>query len=341
MDILIVAVTVIVVAIPGRELLCSPKRRDMLTIVAEGLPLAVTLALAFATGRMLKENNLVRLLRACETMGNATVICSDKTGTLTQNKMSVVVGFFSSLESFGRLPSDTSAESSSVPILEMVGRYSDRFRELLLHSLALNTTAFEEEREGKKEFVGNKTEIALLELAAQHLDMSLSDIQDSNHVEHVYPFDSSRKAMAVVYRTEGGYRFLVKGAPELLLTASTRITIPGPSDEKGLATAPISEDDRNRISTRIDSFARASLRTIGMAYRDFPSWPPSSKTAHPGFAEIFEDMAWIGAFGIHDPLRPEVSEAIRKCHSAGVQVKMVTGECRPLHPLPWVGLEQY
>ncbi|CEL11039.1 Putative Calcium ion P-type ATPase (Eurofung) [Aspergillus calidoustus] len=308
MDILIVAVTVIVVAIP------------------EGLPLAVTLALAFATGRMLKENNLVRLLRACETMGNATVICSDKTGTLTQNKMSVVVGFFSSLESFGRLPSDTSAESSSVSISEMMGRFSSEFRELLLHTLALNTTAFEEEREGKKNFVGNKTEIALLQLAAQHLNMNLSDIQDSNHIEHVYPFDSSRKAMAVVYRTESGYRFLVKGAPELLLTASARITLPGPSDEKGIATAPISEDERNRILNRIDLFARASLRTIGMAYRDFPSWPPSSKTAHPGFAEIFENMTWIGAFGIHDPLRPEVSEAIQKCHSAGVQVKMVTGD---------------
>ncbi|KAL2809830.1 hypothetical protein BJX63DRAFT_403906 [Aspergillus granulosus] len=308
MDILIVAVTVIVVAIP------------------EGLPLAVTLALAFATGRMLKENNLVRLLRACETMGNATVICSDKTGTLTQNKMSVVVGFFGALESFGRLPSDTSAESSSIPISDTVGRFSSQFRELLLHSFALNTTAFEEERDGTKEFVGNKTEIALLQIAAQHLELNLPAMQNDHHIEHVYPFDSSRKAMAVVYRTESGYRFLVKGAPELLLTASTRITLPGPTNEMGIATAPISENDRHQISNRIDSFARESLRTIGMAYRDFPSWPPSPKTGQPGFVEIFEDMTWIGAFGIHDPLRPEVIQAIEKCHSAGVQVKMVTGD---------------
>ncbi|KAL3459224.1 hypothetical protein BJX64DRAFT_206893 [Aspergillus heterothallicus] len=308
MDILIVAVTVIVVAIP------------------EGLPLAVTLALAFATGRMLKENNLVRLLRACETMGNATVICSDKTGTLTQNKMSVVVGFFSSLETFGRLPSDTSAESSTTSIKEMMGNFSSQFKELVLHSLALNTTAFEEEREGNKHFVGNKTEIALLQLAAQRLDMNFADIQDNIHVEHVYPFDSSRKAMAVVYRTEGGYRLLVKGAPELLLTASTRITQAGGLNEKGIATATISDDDRHKISTRIDSFARSSLRTIGMAYKDFPSWPPCPKAGHPGFAEIFDDMTWIGAFGIHDPLRPEVAGAIQKCHSAGVQVKMVTGD---------------
>ncbi|KAL2819842.1 hypothetical protein BDW59DRAFT_181569 [Aspergillus cavernicola] len=306
MDILIVAVTVIVVAIP------------------EGLPLAVTLALAFATGRMLKENNLVRLLRACETMGNATVICSDKTGTLTQNKMSVVVGFFSALESFGQLPSDT-APDSPVLISGMLQRFPTQFTELLVHSLALNTTAFEESREARREFVGNKTEIALLQLASQHLEMNLSQTQEANQIDHVYPFDSSRKAMAVVYRLPDGYRFLVKGAPELLLTASTQMVLPGPSNETGIATGHISNADRGSISREIDAYARASLRTIGIAYRDFPTWPPTSNRP-PSFEEIFEDMTWIGAFGIHDPLRPEVGEAIRHCHSAGVQVKMVTGD---------------
>ncbi|KAL4783913.1 hypothetical protein BJX76DRAFT_328853 [Aspergillus varians] len=312
MDILIVAVTVIVVAIP------------------EGLPLAVTLALAFATSRMLKENNLVRLLRACETMGNATVICSDKTGTLTQNKMSVVVGFFSAMDSFGKLPSEISSSDPavSISISEMVSRFPSRFKELLLHSLALNTTAFEERREGaKRDFVGNKTEIALLQLADQHLDMEFSEIQTGNRVEHVYPFDSSRKAMAVVYRlpTGCGYRFLVKGAPELLLGAATQIVRPGLESESEIVTGQISADDRRSISSRIDEYARASLRTIGIVYRDFPVWPPTSHTQQLSFSELFEDMIWIGAFGIHDPLRPEVTDAIRNCHSAGVQVKMVTG----------------
>ncbi|KAL4878209.1 hypothetical protein BJY04DRAFT_221359 [Aspergillus karnatakaensis] len=314
MDILIVAVTVIVVAIP------------------EGLPLAVTLALAFATTQMLKENNLVRLLRACETMGNATVICSDKTGTLTQNKMSVVVGFFSSLESFGELPSDITEESRKVSMSDMLSRFPGDIKELLLHSLALNTTAFEEQREGKKEFVGNKTEIALLQLAKEDLGMDLLGIQGEHGIEHVYPFDSSRKAMAVVYRVATGYRFLVKGAPELLLSSSTTIIKPDGSrsqtteKEPVIFTDQITSEARRIIADRIDSYARASLRTIGLAYRDFPSWPPTPQTGQPRFTDIFEDMTWIGAFGIHDPLRPEVSEAIRKCHTAGVQVKMVTGD---------------
>ncbi|KAL4923066.1 putative calcium transporting ATPase (Pmc1) [Aspergillus undulatus] len=308
MDILIVAVTVIVVAIP------------------EGLPLAVTLALAFATAKMLKENNLVRLLRACETMGNATVICSDKTGTLTQNKMSVVVGFFGAGDSFGKLPSDTS-DSEPVVISDAVRKFPVTFKDLVLHSLALNTTAFEEERQGKKEFVGNKTEIALLQLAKQQLDLNLSDVQSANQVEHVYPFDSIRKSMAVVYRTDKGYRFLVKGAPELLLRESTRIVQSGSGSEteKEAVSDQISDDDRHSISNRIDSYARGSLRTIGIAYRDFTTWPPTSKS-QPSFNEVFNEMTWIGVFGIHDPLRPEVAEAIKNCHSAGVQVKMVTGD---------------
>ncbi|KAL4971784.1 hypothetical protein BDW66DRAFT_164724 [Aspergillus desertorum] len=305
MDILIVAVTVIVVAIP------------------EGLPLAVTLALAFATARMLKENNLVRLLRACETMGNATVICSDKTGTLTQNKMSVVAGFFSAGESFGKLPSETSA-APSMTVSDVLERFAPAFRGLLLHSLALNTTAFEENHGLGKDFVGNKTEIALLQLASHHLGMDLSQIKAETHVEHVYPFDSSRKAMAVVYRLPTGYRCLVKGAPEILLQAATQIVLPVSTTEQ-IVTARISDDDRYLISNRISSYARASLRTMGIAYRDFCKWPPNTKKP-PSFSELLEEMTWIGAFGIHDPLRPEVAEAIQNCHSAGVRVKMVTGD---------------
>ncbi|KAL4909591.1 hypothetical protein BDW74DRAFT_146831 [Aspergillus multicolor] len=322
MDILIVAVTVIVVAIP------------------EGLPLAVTLALSFATARMLKENNLVRLLRACETMGNATVICSDKTGTLTQNKMSVVAGFLGPGDSFGSLPSDTSPSDVCGPagrtrMSDTLERYPIAFKELLVNSLTLNTTAFEGKDVGDGQgqgrvFEGNKTEIALLELLSDQklLHMDLAQIQAANHIEHVYPFDSSRKAMAVVYRVPGTttHRLLVKGAPELLLAAAAQ-TVQQKSNETGVFEAQISDDDRERISGMIDSYARASLRTIGIAYRDLSAWRPKTNTKTlPSFGEVLEDITWIGAFGIHDPLRPEVAEAIRTCHSAGVQVKMVTGD---------------
>ncbi|PYI00549.1 calcium transporting ATPase [Aspergillus sclerotiicarbonarius CBS 121057] len=315
MDILIVAVTVIVVAIP------------------EGLPLAVTLALAFATTRMLKENNLVRLLRSCETMGNATVICSDKTGTLTQNQMTAVVGFFGSQESFGHLPSDDDGQSSlASTVLETLSRFPGSFRGLLIRSIALNCTAFEEEQENGKQFIGNKTEVALLRFAREYLGMSdLSEEKANADIEHVYPFESARKSMGIVYRTDsGGSRLLVKGAAELLLDLSTQMVATGHTEGTHITTEPISEDARNAILRSINNHARHSLRTIGIAYKDLPGCPSGNSAYHekglPRYEELLHDMTWIGAFGIHDPLRPEVLGAIKKCHSAGVQVKMVTGD---------------
>ncbi|GAQ05475.1 calcium-transporting ATPase 2 [Aspergillus lentulus] len=313
MDILIVTVTVIVVAIP------------------EGLPLAVTLALAFATARMLKENNLVRQLRACETMGNATVICSDKTGTLTQNRMTVVAGFLSTSESFGQLPLENASRPQHDAISGVTQRYPGALKALLVKSLVVNSTAFEEQRENERVLVGNNTEIALLRFAQTALDVrDVSTERERTKVEQVYPFDSARKAMAVVYRLGTGHRLLVKGAAEVVLGACTESAIPGLSDETSLARAQISREDRRTIHDQINTFARASLRTIAIAYRELPGWnfgqAGDNEKGSLDFDALFNNLTWIGAFGIHDPLRPEVPEAIRKCHAAGVQVKMVTGD---------------
>ncbi|KAE8150327.1 hypothetical protein BDV25DRAFT_113401 [Aspergillus avenaceus] len=314
MDILIVAVTVIVVAIP------------------EGLPLAVTLALAFATTRMLKENNLVRVLRACETMGNATVICSDKTGTLTQNKMTVVMGFFGCREQFDHVPNDEIMGPAPPLITKVIDRFPTVFKDLLRESLALNSTAFEEEQDGGPEFVGSKTEIALLRLAKDYLQMGDLTVERANaHIEHIFPFDSSRKAMGVVYRAgPTGYRLLVKGAAEVILGVSSRTVAAEPSVGQQVATEAIVEDIQRSILENIDSYARKSLRTIGVAYRDLPNWATGAEEdfekSTTSFEELCQDMTWIGAFGIHDPLRPEVPGAIKTCHAAGVQVKMVTGD---------------
>ncbi|KAF7116940.1 hypothetical protein CNMCM5793_005570 [Aspergillus hiratsukae] len=312
MDILIVTVTVIVVAIP------------------EGLPLAVTLALAFATARMLKENNLVRQLRACETMGNATVICSDKTGTLTQNRMTVVAGFLGISESFGRLPTENVSQPQHEAISGVTQRYPVALKALLVKSLVVNSTAFEEQRENEKVFVGNNTEIALLRLAQTGLGVKdVATEREKTEIEQVYPFESARKAMAVVCRSETGQRLLVKGAAEVVLNACTGVALTGSSDDATLARARMSVEDRRTIHGQINAFARASLRTIGIAYRELDSWGAGQGDKEKGaldFDSLFNDLTWIGAFGIHDPLRPEVSEAIRKCHTAGVQVKMVTGD---------------
>ncbi|RAL01606.1 putative calcium-translocating P-type ATPase(PMCA-type) [Aspergillus ibericus CBS 121593] len=310
-DILIVAVTVIVVAIP------------------EGLPLAVTLALAFATTRMVKENNLVRVLRACETMGNATVICSDKTGTLTQNKMTVVAGTLGSRGFKQTLAEERSDVSTPA---EFFKQYSGKQRDLLIQSIALNSTAFEEEKDGSKEFIGSKTEVALLQMAKDHLGMDVAAERASAEIVQLIPFDSARKCMGVVYREPTvGYRLLVKGAAEIMTSACTTQMAPSTSHDQ-IAIDGLHEEDRQTILETIESYAGQSLRTIGLVYRDFPSWPPKNARCMEDdpeaarFEDIFREMTWIGVVGIQDPLRPEVPAAIQKCHAAGVQVKMVTGD---------------
>lgn len=273
---------------------------------------------------MVKENNLVRVLRACETMGNATVICSDKTGTLTQNKMTVVASTWGCDLQSNRLEETQELETTFSKLFQ---GFSKTLRGLVLKSIALNSTAFEDEKDGKVEFVGSKTEVAMLQLAKDHLGMDIREERSNAEIVQLFPFSSSRKCMAVVYREPSvGYRLLVKGAAELLLASSTSTITTESGDH--LDTLPLTEEKHSQISRNIHLYAKNSLRTIGMAYRDFPCWPPvedisSSKLE---FEEICNDMTWIGLVGIQDPLRPEVPAAIKKCNNAGVQVKMVTGD---------------
>ncbi|KGO63946.1 ATPase, P-type, K/Mg/Cd/Cu/Zn/Na/Ca/Na/H-transporter [Penicillium italicum] len=311
-DILIVAVTVIVVAIP------------------EGLPLAVTLALAFATTRMVKENNLVRVLRACETMGNATVICSDKTGTLTQNKMTVVAGTWGSDQDFSQRTEDEDVEGS-MTISAVSQKLSAPIKDLIIKSIALNSTAFEQEKDGSMDFIGSKTEVAMLQLARDYMGMDLVSERGSAEIIQLIPFDSARKCMGVVYRVPGaGYRLLVKGASELMVGVCTTEIVNIDISKERLDVEQLSDAQKKNLLEIIDNYAHKSLRTIGMVYKDFATWPPTeakhSEDASANFEDFFHDMTWVGVVGIQDPLRPEVPSAIRKCHSAGVQVKMVTGD---------------
>ncbi|KAL2814007.1 hypothetical protein BJX63DRAFT_431641 [Aspergillus granulosus] len=302
-DILIVAITVIVVAVP------------------EGLPLAVTLALAFATTRMVKLNNLVRVLKSCETMGNATTVCSDKTGTLTQNCMTVVTGTFGSGQFDNKNQTGNERRSAA-----FANEMAPEHKKMIIESIAINSTAFEGEENGVPGFVGSKTETALLGFAREALGMtSLSEERANATVIQLMPFDSGRKCMGAVTRlSDGTYRFLVKGASEILLGYSSSLWMPAGQVDLG-------SEERERLEGVILNYAKQSLRTISLVSRDFTEWPPTcaANVEDPSTADLallLSDMTFLGVVGIQDPIRPGVPEAVAKCHHAGVTVRMVTGD---------------
>ncbi|KAI0188703.1 hypothetical protein F4808DRAFT_56146 [Astrocystis sublimbata] len=309
--IFIVVVTIIVVAVP------------------EGLPLAVTLALAFATTRMLKDNNLVRHLKACEVMGNATTICSDKTGTLTQNKMKVVAATLGLNHRFGGGGSEATETDQGEK--EFATALDEKARDLLLKSISLNSTAFEGEANGEKTFIGSKTETALLLHARDHLGMGPVSEQRANAtILQMIPFDSGRKCMGVVVQLEnGGARLYVKGASEIVL-AKCLDFLSDPT--KDLSKSPLTPESTEQLQSLIENYASKSLRTIGIIYRDFERWPPRNAKRAEGdgnqviFDDVFHRMTFIGMVGIQDPLRNGVPEAVQECQRAGVIVRMVTGD---------------
>ncbi|KAH8808464.1 hypothetical protein F5884DRAFT_371831 [Xylogone sp. PMI_703] len=328
LNIFIVTVTIIVVAVP------------------EGLPLAVTLALAFATTRMLKDNNLVRHLKACEVMGNATTICSDKTGTLTQNKMQVVAGTLGTTSRFGGTsqPNSPNGQANNkgkqteshdiggnISPSEVVASLSPSVKSLLLQSIAVNSTAFEGVSDGEQTFIGSKTETALLIFARDFLAMGSVDQERSNaEIVQLIPFDSGRKCMGVVVRLDNTkYRLYVKGASEIVLAKCSSI-IRDPT--KDTTSTTMTGDNRQTINDLIDNYASRSLRTITIAYRDFDRWPPKGVRAAEGdrneasFDDIFKQMVFLSVVGIQDPLREGVADAVKTCQKAGVVVRMVTGD---------------
>jgi Ca2+-transporting ATPase len=327
-NIIIVTLTVVVIAVP------------------EGLPFAVTLALAFATTRMLKDNNLVRRLRACETMGNATHVCSGKTGTLTQNKMTIVAGIVGTSSRFvdrkwhssrpnnrtticGQTVSDN--DVGIVPTSEFVEYLVNDVKALLQESIVSNSTAFEGEEDGRQTFIGSKTETALLTFARDYLGIGSVSVERSHtNIVQLISFDPTRKCMAAVVKLENGkHRLYVKGAPEILLGKCTGI-IQDPT--KGISDAGITVDNTEYLNRIIIQYASRSLRTIGLFYRDFEQWPPSAVQIAEGgkcevvLEDVLENLVFLSVFGIQDPLRNGAREAVQTCQRAGVVVCMVTGD---------------
>lgn len=255
------AVTLIVVAVP------------------EGLPMSVTLSLALNMRRMLKTNNLVRKMHACETMGAITVICTDKTGTLTQNLMQVY---------------DAKLDEAQ--------------KNLIAEGIATNSTAFLEEKEGegKPSGVGNPTEVALL-LWLNEEGMDYISLRNQAKTVNQLTFSTERKYMATlvdssVLNTRVLY---VKGAPEIVM-----------------GKCNLEESRVKQYNEQLLAYQNQAMRTLGVAYKVIP------ENSSTDCAELVKEggLTFMGIFAISDPIRPDVPDAVKKCQSAGIRVKIVTGD---------------
>ncbi|XP_051547629.1 plasma membrane calcium-transporting ATPase 1-like isoform X3 [Myxocyprinus asiaticus] len=290
----IIGVTVLVVAVP------------------EGLPLAVTISLAYSVKKMMKDNNLVRHLDACETMGNATAICSDKTGTLTMNRMTVVQVFVAD-KHYKKVPEPSVFPASTLDLL-ILG---------ISVNCAYTTNIMPPEKEGGlNRQVGNKTECALLGFALE-LKKDYQAVRNEIPEEKlykVYTFNSVRKSMSTVLKNaDGSFRMFSKGASEILLRKCHKILT---ATGEAKVFRPRDRDDM--VKRVIELMASEGLRTICLAYRDFPA--SEGEPDWDNESEILTRLTCVCVVGIEDPVRPEVPDAIRKCQRAGITVRMVTGD---------------
>ena len=269
---LMIAVTLIVVAVP------------------EGLPMVVTLSLAYSMRRMLKTNNLVRKMHACETMGATTVICTDKTGTLTQNQMSVEETQFYGLAN------------------QALG--TDETSRLIKEGITLNSTAsLDLSNPDKPVVLGNPTEGALL-LWLRNNGIDYRNLKDDANVVEELPFSTERKYMATVIESAqlGGKKILyVKGAPEIIRSLCKQI-------------------DRNvniaDIDKQLTDYQNRAMRTLGFAYQVLND----SDIAIADGKVVAENLTFMGIVAIADPVRKDVPAAVQKCMVAGINVKIVTGD---------------
>lgn len=269
LDTIMIAVTIIVVAVP------------------EGLPMAVTLSLAFSMKRLMKQNTLPRTMHACETMGATSVICTDKTGTLTQNQMNVSETDFPNLTD-GRLSDDKNSK-------------------LLIECMAADTTAnldFADPQNVKS--IGSPTEGAVL-LWLHRQGINYLPVRERFQIIDRIPFNTELKYMATVVKSEvlGQNVLYVVGAPEILLSLT---------DANG--------EERSAYEAKLQSYQDKAMRTLGFAYLPLSE---GQNVVCEGRLDVL-GMKMLGVVGIADPIRPDVPKAIKECTDAGIQVKIITGD---------------
>ncbi|UVT16146.1 MAG: cation-translocating P-type ATPase [Nitrospira sp.] len=280
--------------------------------VPEGLPAVVTITLALGVTRMARRHALIRKLPAVETLGSATVICTDKTGTLTKNEMTVACLIVDNsrfdVTGEGYEPSGEirPVHRSHPPSFLPAG-----MSQLLTAAVLCNGAALRQEN-GIWQVVGDPTEGALL-VAAAKAGLTKDELERRAPLEREVPFDADRKMMTIIRRTEQGSMAYSKGAPDVLLKrCSGRLTLDGRTEQ-------LDEGHRRLIADTNSSLARQALRVLGVAHR------PLDRAAG-GAEEVERDLVFLGLFAMKDPLRPEATEAVRLCREAGIRTAMITGD---------------
>jgi len=270
--------------------------------IPEGLPAIVTIVLAIGVQRMIERNAIIRKLPAVETLGSATIICSDKTGTLTQNKMTVEKLFYNGGFVDARDPQKLDPEK-------------DKHLQILITSGILCNDSQVNEVDGEKKTIGDPTETALVDLGLR-LNMDKRDLDSQAQRVDEVPFDSDRKLMTTVHKYGEAYRVYTKGAPDALLERCTRVLADGIIKE-------MDSDMRLLIQNANDAMAKDALRVLAAAYKDVKSIPDGDKQN-----ALENDLIFVGLFGMIDPPRPEARDAVKLCKRAGIKPIMITGDHR-------------
>lgn len=290
--------------------------------VPEGLPMAITLSLAYSMRSMLKSNNLVRKMHACETMGATTVICTDKTGTLTQNRMQVGQSHFFNMgnNSLYREKNDSLVCNSQAGKEEERG---ERYDNLVYEGMVINSTATLDTSKKDPVVVGNPTEGALL-LWLQKQGVDYESLKGKMEKVAEIPFSTERKYMATIARSGGRVVLYVKGAPEIVLK---------------LCSNTVTESRKNEVEQYFLEYQCQAMRTLAFAYKilmDEETFTGEKNNSQRIQKEVdativenrivCDDLVFLGVVGISDPVRPDVPWAVKECLDAGISVKIVSGD---------------
>ena len=271
-----------------------------ISIIPEGLPATATIVMALGVKRMVKENALVRKLPAVETLGSSTVICSDKTGTLTQNRMTVKE----------LVIEENIKNKSTIKVEEIEKEDKEKYKELIYAGALCNDAALDPDK--KDEILGDPTEGALIFLA-RDFGFDQEELEEKYEREYEEPFDSDRKRMSTIQKIDGKNIVYTKGAVDEMLELCTKILTPEGERE-------ITDEDKENILELSITMSKKALRVLGFAKKEIEKIPEEDDI------DVEYDLTFIGMCGMIDPPRPEVIEAIKTCKKAGIRTVMITGD---------------